>query len=250
MKHSTHSKIMALITLILGVIALIVLVKHRSAQKAPEPAPTQTWTVVLTQTPTPRALESQFISPTPSPTLTPSTFVSTMSPAPTQTLTSSPIPTSSPTPQLQVDPELLIGVNLLVDPSTVHYWTPTYNQNQYLTKYTEHNSYNINLLAKLLCCEAGGNTSWQMQVWTLSAILNNLDIEKISLDVAAHDATRYSVANWVDDAKPTSLNYRAIEYVLNGHRIADICYFRTRYYHPFGVPYCDVEGQHYFSTKG
>jgi hypothetical protein len=89
-----------------------------------------------------------------------------------------------------------------------------------------------------------------MQVWTLSAILNNLDIEKISLDVAAHDAARYSVANWVDDAKPTSLNYRAIEYVLNGHRIADICYFRTRYYHPFGVPYCDVEGQHYFSTKG
>ncbi len=243
MKHSTHSKIMALITLILGVIALIVLVKHKSAQKAPDPAPTQTWTVVPTQTLVTRAPSSPTSSPTSSPSPSP-----TLNPTPPPT--PSPSPTEPPTPQLQVDPELLIGVNLLVDPSTVHYWTPTYNQNQYLTKYTEHNSYNVNLLAKLLCCEAGGTTSWQMQVWTLSAILNNLDIEKISLDVAAHDAERYSVANWVDDAKPTSLNYRAIEYVLNGHRIADICYFRTRYYHPFGVPYCDVEGQHYFSTKG
>lgn len=244
MKHSTHSKIMALITLILGVIALIVLIKHKSAQKAPDPAPTQTWAVVPTQTLVTRAPSSPTPSPTSSPTLIPSTLTPTPTPTPT------PSPTEPPTPQLQVDPELLIGVNLLVDPSTVHYWTPTYNQNQYLTKYTEHNSYNINLLAKLLCCEAGDDTSWQMQVWTLSAILNNLDIEKISLDVAAHDAARYSVAGWVDDAKPTSLNYRAIEYVLNGHRIADICYFRTRYYHSFGVPYCDVEGRHYFSTKG
>ena len=246
MKDSTHSKIMALITLILGVIALIVLVKYKSAQKAPDPVPTQTWTAVPTQTLVTRVPSSPTLSPTLSPILTPPIFT----PNPTPNPTPSPSPTEPPTPQLQVDPELLIGVNLLVDPSTVHYWTPTYNQNQYLTKYTEHNSYNINLLAKLLCCEAGANTSWQMQVWTLSAILNNLDIEKISLDVAAHDATRYSVATWLDDAKPTSLNYRAIEYVLNGHRIADICYFRTRYYHPFGVPYCDVEGQHYFSTKG
>lgn len=248
MKDSTHSKIMALITLILGVIALIVLVKHKSAQKAPDPVSTQTWTAVPTQILVTRAPSSPTLSPTSSPTLIPSTPTSTLPPTPTPS--PSPSPTEPPTPQLQVDPELLIGVNLLVDPSTVHYWTPTYNQNQYLTKYTEHNSYNINLLAKLLCCEAGGNTSWQMQVWTLSAILNNLDIEKISLDVAAHDAARYSVAGWVDDAKPTSLNYRAIEYVLNGHRIADICYFRTRYYHSFGVPYCDVEGKHYFSTKG
>lgn len=242
-----RTKTSALITLVLLVVALIVFKLNYCSPHSEEPAPTSTTkpTIITPfytiMTPAPTSTETPTPTPTPSPSLTE---------APTPTPTPSAIPVTPSPRRTTIDDELLEGVEFVVDPSTLHYWTPTYDQYEFLTANTRLTAYNYELLAKLLCCEAGANTSWQMQVWTLSAILNNLDVMNTSLDVAAHDKTQYSVAPWVDDAIPSELNYRAIEYVLDGHRIDDICFFRTRYYHNFGVPVASVDGDHYFSKMG
>lgn len=100
-------------------------------------------------------------------------------------------------------------------------------------------------LAKLLYCEAGGE-GWECQVYTCSAILNLSDYTGRSIWEMGHDYNTFSVAYIVDDAKPTQTQYDVIDYVLNGGRIAEICYFRTGHYHNFGTPVCQV-GVHYFS---
>lgn len=101
------------------------------------------------------------------------------------------------------------------------------------------------ILAKLLCCEAG-NQSWEGQVYTCSAILNFCDRNNVSIWNAAHNQNYFEPAPFVDDAEPTSVQYEVIYYVLNGGRIPEICWFRTDYYHDFGTPVCKV-GDHYFS---
>ena len=101
------------------------------------------------------------------------------------------------------------------------------------------------ILAKLLYCEAG-NQSWEGQVYTCSAILNFCDRNNVSIWDAAHNQNYFEPAPFVDDAKPTSVQYEVIYYVLNGGRIPEICWFRTDYYHDFGTPVCKV-GDHYFS---
>lgn len=100
-------------------------------------------------------------------------------------------------------------------------------------------------LAKLLYCEARGS-NWEGQVFTCSAILNYCDEYDRSLWAVGHDAKAFSVAPWVDGARPNEMQYEVIDYVLSGGRIESICYFRTKYYHNFGVPVCEVDG-HYFS---
>ena len=101
-------------------------------------------------------------------------------------------------------------------------------------------------LAKLLYCEAGG-TSWKTQVYTCSAILNLSDYTGESVWELGHDSQNFSVAPYVDKATPTSTQYEVIEYVLNGGKIPDICFFRSDGgYHNFGTPVCQVGG-HYFS---
>lgn len=101
------------------------------------------------------------------------------------------------------------------------------------------------ILAKLLYCEAR-NQSWEGQVYTCSAILNFCDRNNISIWDAAHNRNYFEPAPFVDDAKPTSVQYEVIYYVLNGGRIPDICWFRTGHYHDFGTPVTKV-GDHYFS---
>lgn len=101
------------------------------------------------------------------------------------------------------------------------------------------------ILAKLLYCEAR-NQSWEGQVYTCSAILNFCDRNNISIWDAAHNRNYFEPAPFVDDAKPTSVQYEVIYYVLNGGRIPDICWFRTGHYHDFGTPVAKV-GDHYFS---
>ena len=101
------------------------------------------------------------------------------------------------------------------------------------------------ILAKLLYCEAR-NQSWEGQVYTCSAILNFCDRNNISIWDAAHNRNYFEPAPFVDDAKPTSVQYEVIYYVLNGGRIPDICWFRTGQYHDFGTPVAKV-GDHYFS---
>lgn len=103
----------------------------------------------------------------------------------------------------------------------------------------------IEILAKLLYCEAG-SMSWDAQVYTCSAILNMSEYYEESINSLAHKPNVYSVAPYVDGAQPKEMQYEVIDYVLNGGRIPEICYFRTDYYHSFGTPVCEVGG-HYFS---
>lgn len=100
-------------------------------------------------------------------------------------------------------------------------------------------------LAKLLYAEAG-TMDWWGKVYTCSAILNFCDTEQRDLWAAGHDKNCFAVAPYVDSVEPTEEIYEVIDYVLGGGRIADICYFRTGYYHTFGTPVCQV-GAHYFS---
>ena len=106
-------------------------------------------------------------------------------------------------------------------------------------------SVNVEFLAKLLFAEAA-ISSRLGQIYTCSAILNFCDYENISLWEAGHDVGCFAVAPYVDEMEPTEEIYEVIEYVLNGGRIADICYFRTKRYHSFGSPICQIDGQ-YFS---
>ena len=101
------------------------------------------------------------------------------------------------------------------------------------------------ILAKLLWCEAR-NQSWEGQVYTCSAILNYCERNNTSIWDAAHNINSFEPAPYVDDAKPTAMQYEVIYYVLNGGRIPDICWFRTGHYHHFGTPVAKV-GDHYFS---
>ena len=101
------------------------------------------------------------------------------------------------------------------------------------------------ILAKLLWCEAR-NQSWEGQVYTCSAILNYCERNNTSIWDAAHNINSFEPAPYVDDAKPTAMQYEVIYYVLNGGRIPDICWFRTGQYHDFGTPVAKV-GDHYFS---
>ena len=101
------------------------------------------------------------------------------------------------------------------------------------------------ILAKLLFCEAGA-ASRDGLIYTCSAILNLRDYTGRTIMEMAHDKATFSVAPIVDSAKPTERVYEAIDYVLQGHRVPDICFFRTNHYHNFGVAVCEVGG-HYFS---
>jgi hypothetical protein len=100
-------------------------------------------------------------------------------------------------------------------------------------------------LAKLLYCEAGGE-GWECQVYTCSAILNLSDYSDRTIWDMGHDYNTFSVAYIVDDAVPSQTQYDVIDYVLDGGRIPEICFFRTKHYHNFGTPVCQV-GAHYFS---
>ena len=103
----------------------------------------------------------------------------------------------------------------------------------------------VEILAKLLYCEAGDMT-WEGQVYTCSAILNMSEYYGESINLLAHKPSVYAVAPYVDGAPPKQMQYDVIDYVLKGGRIPEICYFRTGYYHNFGIPVCEVGG-HYFS---
>lgn len=102
-------------------------------------------------------------------------------------------------------------------------------------------------LAKLLHAEAGG-MSWGGKVYTCSAILNHCEESKMTLWECGHNKNHFSVAPYVDGIVPSEECYKAVDYVLAGGRIAEICYFRTKHYHTFGTPICQVDG-HYFSIE-
>lgn len=104
----------------------------------------------------------------------------------------------------------------------------------------------IEILAKLLFCEAGA-TSWDCQVYVCSAILNLSDYTGRSVWNIAHDVNTMAVAPYVDYVSPLSMQYDVIEYVMNEGRIEGVTFFRTDYYHSFGTPICSIENV-YFSA--
>lgn len=98
----------------------------------------------------------------------------------------------------------------------------------------------IDILAKLLYCEAGG-MGYEGQLWVCSAILNLSDYTGRSVWNLAHDEGTMAVAPYVDYARPTAMQYEVIRDVFYGSRIEDVCYFRTLSYHTFGTPMVQIE---------
>ena len=146
---------------------------------------------------------------------------------------------------IDTKPELF---KIRIDPSKIN-WYGDYRVEATQEVTTQAGGYEFDreFLAKLLYCEARGS-NWEGQVFTCSAILNYCDNHGRSLWAVGHDVEAFSVAPWVDGAKPNEMQYEVIDYVLSGGRIENICYFRTKSYHKFGVPVCEVDG-HYFSMR-
>ena len=134
----------------------------------------------------------------------------------------------------------------LLNPDEIHWYGETRVESVgYVTTQAGGYDFDREFLAKLLYHEARGS-NWEGQVFTCSAILNYCDEHGRSLWDVGHDVNSFAVAPWVDSGTPKEMQYKVIDFVLNGGRIEDICYFRTKNYHKFGVPVCEVDG-HYFS---
>lgn len=131
-----------------------------------------------------------------------------------------------------------IESEIVATPKPERYW---------LTYQTEVTPESIDLLAHLLAWEAG-TLNFEGQVWTCSAILNVCIDRKVDLWTAAHNYEIFRVAPYVDNDVDTTMQYQVIEEVLNGWREWSVTSFRTKHYHTFGIPVCEVDG-HWFSTS-
>lgn len=100
------------------------------------------------------------------------------------------------------------------------------------------------LLAKMLYCEAGGE-GWDCQVATLSGIINHIEYNSGNFGVL-DKGNHFSPASYYRYKTPTNMNWEVLDYVLNGHLIADVKYFQLYGYHSFGTPMFCVGGI-YFS---
>lgn len=100
------------------------------------------------------------------------------------------------------------------------------------------------LIAQMLYCESGGE-GWDCQVATCSAIINF--IEHYGGDFSVLDnGNKFSPASYYRYKTPTNMNWKVLDYVLNGHLIANVKYFQLYGYHSFGTPMFCVGGV-YFS---
>lgn len=108
-------------------------------------------------------------------------------------------------------------------------------------EYTEEQK---TLLAKMLYCEARG-CSWDGQVATCSAIINHIEYNKGDFSVL-DKSNHFSPASFYRYKTPNQMQYDVVNYVLNGHLIANVKYFRMSYYHNFGTPMFAIDGE-YFS---
>ena len=102
----------------------------------------------------------------------------------------------------------------------------------------EYSSYQKELLAKMLYCEAG-NVSRVAQILTLSAIINHIEANGgfYVLDEENH----FSPAPYYRDCTPTEEQYEVVDYVLNDRVISDLKYFRINYYHSFAQCVCNID---------
>lgn len=108
-------------------------------------------------------------------------------------------------------------------------------------EYTEEQK---ELIAKMLFCEAN-TTGWDCQVVTCSAIINF--IEHYGGDFSVLDNVyKFEPAPYYRYKTPSETNWKVLDYVLNGHLIADVKYFQLYDYHNFGTPMFKIDGV-YFS---
>lgn len=108
-------------------------------------------------------------------------------------------------------------------------------------EYTEEQK---ELIAKMLFCEAN-TTSWDCQVATCSAIINF--IEHYGGDFSVLDNYyKFEPAPYYRYKTPSKMNWQVLNYVLDGHLIADVKYFQLYGYHNFGTPMFLIDGV-YFS---
>jgi hypothetical protein len=125
-----------------------------------------------------------------------------------------------------------------------HHYSCSLDDIYYTSPVREYTSKQKKLLAKMLYCEARGE-SWDGQVAACSAIINH--IEDNGGDFSVLDKkNHFSPASYYRDETPNQMQYDVLDYVLSGHLIADIKYFRKHHYHNFGTPMFAV-GVHYFS---
>lgn len=148
-------------------------------------------------------------------------------------------PTEIQIPETQPETQPVIQETEL-DESIIWYSEYRCVKTEEVTKYVNEQEVDVDFLAKLLFAEAG-ISNWTGQVYVCSVILNLCDYNKISLWDAGHNASMFEVAPYVDKMEPPKEIYEVIDYVLNGGRIAEVCYFRTRHYHSFGTPICQIE---------
>ena len=114
----------------------------------------------------------------------------------------------------------------------------------YTSPVREYTSEQKELIAKMLYCEAGGE-SWDCQVATCSAIINF--IEHYGGNFAVLDnSNKFDPASYYRYKTPTKMNWQVVDYVLSGHLITNIKYFRINHYHYFGTPMFSVDNV-YFS---
>lgn len=109
-----------------------------------------------------------------------------------------------------------------------------------IREYTEEQR---ELLAKMLYCEARGS-SWDGQVATCSAIINHIENNRGDFGVLDKQ-NHFDPAPYYRYETPNQMQYDVVDYVLSGHLIANVKYFRMSYYHNFGTPMFAIDGEYY-----
>lgn len=106
--------------------------------------------------------------------------------------------------------------------------------------------YEYELLARVCMSEAGID-SFDGKVAVLETVLNRVDMGYGNIEEVVYAPNQYSTT---DNGQPTEECYKAVDIALNNNIHPDnMVYFRTNYYHSFGVPYEQI-GLHYFSLEG
>ena len=123
-----------------------------------------------------------------------------------------------------------------------HYACPI-DEIYFTTPVREYTAEQRELLAKMLYCEARGS-SWDGQVATCSAIINHIEYNRGDFGVL-DKSNHFDPAPYYRSKTPNQMQYDVVDYVLSGHLIANVKYFRMSYYHSFGTPMFAIDGEYY-----
>ena len=99
-------------------------------------------------------------------------------------------------------------------------------------KYYNVTAYERDILAKTVYLEARGESK-ECQLAVCSVIMNRVEYGYGSIDSMCHDVNQFSVAPYVDAAKPTQNIYDVVdEIIMNGPTVPkDVLFFRAKRFH-------------------